>query len=104
HRGQHEHAGAVPGRVHPGHRGPGHAVHLDEAVLVHRDPGRVQAAALGARDHAHGHQAVAAAHGPAVGQGHGDAVPVTAYRVRPGLAEDPHAAAPEHVLDQVGRV
>src|ERR1019366_9300916 len=103
-RGQHQHAGAVARGVHAGRRRPRHAVDLDETVRVQLHAGLVQPDAVGPGDHAHGEQAMAAGHGPAVGQGHGDVIAVPADRLRPRPAEHGHAAAAEHVLDQAGRV
>ncbi len=93
-----------PAAYTPRRRGPGHPVHLDESLAVQRDPGFLQAQAPGGGHHAHGEQAVRAAHGPAAFQRDHHAVAAPLDRRRAGPAQHRHAAAPEDVLDHHGGV
>ena len=67
-RCQHEHSGAIPRRVHPARRGPGHAIHHDEAAFIALNPGLIEPQPCCIGHRADGEEHVASLDHRAIGQ------------------------------------
>ena len=104
HRGEHQHAGAVAGGVHPARGGARDPVDVDEAAVLEDHAGLLEAEVVGVGDRAEGEDAVRALDGPAVGEGHGHHVAGAGHRLHPRPRQHGHAAPGEHLLEHRGGV